>query len=174
MSKVSQLNSIITISRRCISTTASLAGKKNFTKFYLPNQRGTRTFREKLKTNPDPRYPMEMYGVRKTTIIDEFNNEVECPEKIPEFIVPDLKDFELKPYVSYRATPFTQSEFTAEDLFNAVYSQKIVDDWNNKQLNEDGSPKNPSEDELLTAEEAELRARKTGSDIFGEKPRCTL
>lgn len=174
MNRVSQLNSLITNGRRCISTTASLANKKNFTKFYLPNQRGTRAWREKQKTNPDPRYPMETYGVRNTTIIDEFGKKVECAEKIPEFIVPDLKDFELKPYVSYRATPFTQSEFTPEDLFNAVYSQKIVDDWNKKQLNEDGSSKNPSEDELLTAEEAKIRARKTGSDIFGELPRCTL
>lgn len=174
MNRVSQLNSIVTISRRCISTTPSLANKKNFTKFYLPNQRGTKSFRERQKTNPDPRYPLETYGVRNTTIIDEFGNKVDCAEKIPEFIVPDLKGFELKPYVSYRATPFTQSEFTAEDLFNAVYSQKIVDDWNTKQLNEDGSPKTPSEEELMTPEEAELRARKTGSDIFGDKPLCTL
>lgn len=168
------MNSIIKISHRCISTTASLAGKKNFTKFYLPNQRGTRAFREKQKTDPDPRYPLETYGVRDITIIDEFGKKVECAEKIPEFIVPDLNGFELKPYVSYRATPFTQNEFTPEDLFNAVYSQKIVDDWNSKQLNADGSPKNPSEDERLTPEEAEIRARKTGADIFGEKPRCTL
>lgn len=170
MNRISQLNGIITSTRRCISTTTSLAGKKNFRKFYLPNQRGTRSFRERQKTNPNPYIPIETYGVRRTTMADEFGNVVDVPEMIPEFIVPDLKDFPLKPYVSYRATPFTQGEFTPEDLFGAVYSQKIVDDWNKKQLNEDGSPKNPSEDELLSAEEACLQARKTGSDIFGDKP----
>lgn len=161
----------VNLARRCISTSSVVANKKNFRKFYIPSEvRGDRIFREKQKTNPDPRIPIETYGARGTTIKDENGNMVEVPEKIPEMIVPDLKDFPLKPYVSYRTAEFQQSEFTAEDLFNAVYSNKIVDDWNKKQLNEDGSPKTPSEEELLEPEEAFKRARKTGSDIFGEKP----
>lgn len=172
MNTVVSLKTSMHLARRCISTSAVLANKKNFRKFYIPPEvRGDKIFRERQKSeNPDTRIPIETYGVRSTTIVDEQGNKVDVPEKIPEFIVPDLTDFHLKPYVSYRTTDFEQSEFTAEDLFNAVYSNKIVEDWNKKQLNEDGSPKTPSEDELLEAEEAFVRARKTGSDIFGEKP----
>lgn len=171
MIKIAALKTPLSLARRCVSTTSVLAGKKNFRKFYIPPEvRGTRSFREQQKTNKrHPQIPLETYGARSTTITDDHGNEVEVAEKIPEFIVPDLTDFELKPYVSYRAADIQQSEFTAEDLFNAVYSNKIVDDWNKDQLNEDGSPKKPSEDELLGPEEAFLRARKTGSDIFGNK-----
>lgn len=170
MNRLSQLKSISTLGHRCISTTSALSdSKKNFRKFYLPNQRGTRAFREKQKTNPHPGIPIETYGVRETTIIDEYGNKVEVAEMIPDLIVPDLTDFDLKPYVSYRTKPFTQTEFTTEDLFNAVYSGKIIDDWNKKHLNEDGTSKDPSVDELLEPELAWLRARQTGSDIFGEE-----
>lgn len=173
MNRVVQLKNLPSLGHRCISTTSCLSSKKNFRKFYLPNQRGTRAFREAQKTNPHPRIPIETYGVRLTTDRDEHGNMVEVQEKIPEFIVPDLKDFKLKPYVSYRTNHFTQTEFTADDLFNAVYSKKVVDDWNSKQLNEDGSSKKPSPEEAMGPEEAWLRARKTGSDLFGEKPRDT-
>ncbi|XP_055318965.1 39S ribosomal protein L41, mitochondrial [Sitodiplosis mosellana] len=173
MNKVAALKTPVNLVRRCISTSSVVANKKNFRKFYIPPEvRGDRVFREKQKSNkPDERIPLETYGARATTILDDYGNKVEVAEMIPELIVPDLKDFPLKPYVSYRTADFQQSEFTAEDLFNAVYSNKIVEDWNKKQLNEDGTPKTPSEDELLEAEEAFVRARKTGSDIFGEKPR---
>lgn len=162
------------VARRSISTTGALASKKNFRKFYLPNERGTRKFREMQKTNPNPKILIDHRGVRETTIVDELGHIVEVQEKVPEMIVPDLTNFNLKPYVSYRTSNVVQSEFTPEDLFNAVYSTKILDDWNKKQLNEDGTSKKPSEEELLDAEEAFVRARKTGSDYFGEKPKCTL
>lgn len=173
MNKFIKLTSIrisTELTKRCISTTSSLAGKKNFRKFYIPPEvRGTRKFRERqLSDNPNPDFPVDKRGVRDTTI-NENGKFVEVPEMIPEMIVPSLKDFDLKPYVSYRTSEFTQTEFTAEDLFNAVYSNKVVEDWNKKKLNEDGSSQTPSEDELLGPEEAFLRARQTGSDIFGEK-----
>lgn len=171
MNKVISLKTPLNLARRCISTSSVVASKKNFRKFDIPSEvRGDRIFREKQKRDPHPKIPLTTYGARPTTVYDEYGNKVEVPEKIPELIVPDLKDFPLKAYVSYRTSEFQQSEFTAEDLFDAVYSNKIVDDYNKKQLNEDGSPKIPSQDELLEAEEAYIRARKTGSDIFGEKP----
>lgn len=171
MNKITSLTRSVDLTRRCISTSSALSSKKNFRKFYVPPEyRGTRDFRQRQRTNPHPRIPLETWGVRDITILDDHGNRVEVQEKIPELIVPDLTDCELKPYVSYRVADFTQSEFTAEDLFNAVYSNKIVDDWNKKQLNEDGTSKIPSEDELLGPDEAYSRARKTGSDIFGEKP----
>lgn len=156
----------LAISKRCISTTASLEGKKNFRKFLTPNMRGTRDFRKKQLTDPHPAIPYDLRGVRLTTYQDEKGRIVEVPEKIPQLVVPDLTDFGLKPYVSYRTPNITQTEFTTEDLFNAVYAKKIIDDWNNKQLNEDGTSKAPSEEELLDAKSAWNRAKKTGTDIF--------
>lgn len=169
MIKLASIRISTELARRCISTSSALAGKKNLRKFDIPSEvRGTRKFRERqMSDDPNPDYPVNKRGVRDTTIMED-GKLVEVPEMIPELIVPDLKDFDLKPYVSYRTSEFTQTEFTAEDLFNAVYSNKVVEDWNKKQLNEDGTSKNPSEHELLGPEEAFLRARQTGSDIFGE------
>ena len=41
---------------------------------------------------------------------------------------------QLKPYVSYRVPDVKQSEFTAKDLFNAVYAKPIVDDFQSGKL----------------------------------------
>lgn len=73
---------------------------------------------------------------------------------------------QLKPYVSYRVPEVTQSKFTAQDLFNAVYRLKIVDDFKNNKLKENGEPIEPSEEELLNSEQAKLKAKQTGSDLF--------
>ena len=73
---------------------------------------------------------------------------------------------QLKPYVSYRTPDVVQSEFTSRDLFDAVYSEKIVTDFKDRKLREMGEPLEPSQEELLTPEEAYNQARKTGTDIF--------
>jgi large subunit ribosomal protein L41 len=72
----------------------------------------------------------------------------------------------LKPYVSYQAPDVVQSEFTPKDLFDAVYSEKIVNDFKNGTLSETGEALEPSAEEQLTPEEAYIQARKTGTDIF--------
>lgn len=72
----------------------------------------------------------------------------------------------MKPYVSYRAPDVTQAPFTAKDLFNVVYAKKIVEDFKASKLDEDGQPLEPSEEEKMTAEEARIKARQTGSDMF--------
>jgi len=78
--------------------------------------------------------------------------------------------FQLKPYVSYRAPEIKREEFTAQALFDSVYREKIVEDFKNNDLLEDGTPKNPTPEEQLTADDALLYARRTGSDIFAEDP----
>lgn len=85
---------------------------------------------------------------------------------IPEIIVPSLKEFNLKPYVAYHEKEVTQSEFTPQDLFDAIYAPKVVDDFKNEKLAEDGTPLNPNDYEKLTAEEAKVLAGKTGCDIW--------
>ncbi|CAB0016765.1 unnamed protein product [Nesidiocoris tenuis] len=91
------------------------------------------------------------------------------PEMQPELVVPDLTDFKLKPYVSYRVTDIAQSEFTPHDLFLAVYSEKIVRDMKEGKLDDQGNPKEPSPEEKLTSDEAWVNARRSGADIFAAR-----
>lgn len=156
--------SLALLPRRFISTTATNQGKKNFKKFLLYNKRGPRLFKkERHLANPD--MPLDKRGVRDTGFIVG-QDYIEVPEKIPDLIVPDLTGCQFKPYVSYKTPEVVQTEFTSEDLFNAVYSQKILEDFKNGNLNEDGSSKQPSKQESMSPEEAHASARKTGSDIF--------
>ncbi|KAM8713458.1 hypothetical protein ACLKA7_013726 [Drosophila subpalustris] len=155
----------IKLQQRTISTTAQMAGKRNFRKFNVYGKRGTRVVKEAQRTLASPPVAVHKRGVRDTGITVN-GQYVEIPEKIPDIIVPDLTGCKLKPYVSYKAPDVVQSEFTSLDLFNAVYSQKIIEDFKAGQLKADGSPKEPSANEQLTPQEALLRARRTGSDIF--------
>lgn len=159
------LSGLSNVIKRSISTTALLNGKRNFRKFLLYNKRGTRLFKKQRITNPDPELPIDRRGVKDTGYTFK-GKYVEVAEKIPQIIVPDLTGCQLKPYVSYKAPEVIQSEFTSQDLFNAVYAEKIIDDFKNKRINDDGSPVQPSDNEKLTSDEAWMRARKTGSDIF--------
>ncbi|KAL1138732.1 hypothetical protein AAG570_008794 [Ranatra chinensis] len=148
---------------RTFSTSSRLLGKRNFRKFIIPN-RGTEILKKTQKSNPDPRIP-----VYSKSIYKDGDKYVVVPEKIPELIVPDLTGFELKPYVSYRVPDIVQSEFSSKDLFNSVYAKKIAEDFKAGKLDKDGNSLEPSEEELMTPEEARIRARKTGSDIFTER-----
>ncbi|XP_022802158.1 39S ribosomal protein L41, mitochondrial-like [Stylophora pistillata] len=40
--------------------------------------------------------------------------------KVPQFVVPDLTGFELKPYVSMKAPKTSSPELTAEDLLKNI------------------------------------------------------
>lgn len=91
------------------------------------------------------------------------------PEKVPELIVPSLEGFKLKPYVSYRVEEFDQGTFTAQDLFDMIYAKKIEQDFINGELDENGEPLNPSENEQLTPQQAKDNAAKTGCDIFDDR-----
>ncbi len=83
--------------------------------------------------------------------------------------------FQFQPYVSYRCNDVVHPEFTARDLFDAVYGDKIEKDFSEGKLDEDGNPLEPSDDEKLTATEAFNRARKTGTDLFTQdRPYPTL
>jgi len=152
--------------RRSFSTSTVRSGKRNFKNFILYN-RGTNQFKKQQQENPNTDFKITDYGVRETTV-RVGRKFVTIQEKIPDIIVPDLDDFNLKPYVSYRVPEITQSQFTAQDLFDAVYRQKIVDDFKNKKLKENGEPMEPSAEESLTPEQAKIKARQTGSDLFSQ------
>ncbi|OQR79801.1 39S ribosomal protein L41 [Tropilaelaps mercedesae] len=144
---------------RGICTSSVRLGKKNFRKFWIPNSvRGTIHDRE------NPNLEDESFGQRMPYLYG--TKEIEL-EMIPEIIVPNLKDFKLKPYVSYNVPDVVQSEFTAEDLFEAIYSEKIENDFREGKLDADGNPVEPSPEEKMTKEEAWANAKKTGADLFG-------
>lgn len=162
MSKILALLNLV--SKRNISVTAPREGKRNFRKFVIPNKRGSRHFKQN-QTTQNRELEVDHRGVRDVGYI--LNGRfVQVPEMIPELIVPDLKDCELKPYVSYKAEDVIQSEFTPQQLFDAVYSKKIVTDFKQGKLDANGQPLEPSEEENLQPKEAVARAKRTGSDIF--------
>ena len=66
----------------------------------------------------------------------------------------DLTDCELKPYVSYRTKEIYQEPLTAKDLFNAIYGHKMLRDFKEEKLDENGCSLEPSEEEQLTPDEA--------------------
>ena len=88
------------------------------------------------------------------------------PEMTPQLVVPDLTGFTLKPYVSYRTAEVYQEPLTSQDLFNVAYGKKMLADYQEGKLDSVGRPLEPSQAEAMTAEEAEAKARQTGSDIF--------
>uniref|UniRef100_A0AAQ6AAG7 39S ribosomal protein L41, mitochondrial n=3 Tax=Amphiprion TaxID=80969 RepID=A0AAQ6AAG7_AMPOC len=48
---------------------------------------------------------------------------------IPEFVVPHLEGFKLKPYVSYRSPKGTEAPLTAQSLFAEVVAPQIEKDF---------------------------------------------
>ena len=84
---------------------------------------------------------------------------VHVAEMEPELVVPDLTDFKLKPYVSYRTEEVYTNPFTAKELFNNVYASSV------KKAFEDNKVENfevPAE----KIDEARLKAMQTGADLF--------
>ncbi|NXS63761.1 RM41 protein, partial [Brachypteracias leptosomus] len=49
-------------------------------------------------------------------------------QMVPQFIVPDLQGFKLKPYVSYRAPEGSEPPMTAKQLFTEVVAPRIEKD----------------------------------------------
>lgn len=83
-------------------------------------------------------------------------------EMEPELIVPDLTDFKLKPYVSYRAGDIEEPPLTAQKIFDKVYAPEIL-----RRIEAGKSIK-----ARLTARDihlAKVKARQTGSDLMSVK-----
>ena len=144
--------------------------------FGFLHQRLRRAVKSRRIVEAFPDLPRHTYGVRDVVVEHPSGRREFIEELAPQLVVPpDVdKDEEtpLKPYVSYRTRDIQQEEFTAKDLFNAVYAKKIIKDFKEGKLDEDGRPLEPSPEEALTADDAYIAARKTGSDIFeGGAPR---
>lgn len=59
-------------------------------------------------------------GVRNTGFHTRKAGYIIVYRKVPQFIVPDLTGFELKPYVSYKAPKTALPELTAGDLLTSI------------------------------------------------------
>jgi len=160
---------VSSVSKRNLSISSVQDGKfiQTIKQFPLYNKRGTRQFKKnQMQRHPMfPDIPIHRNGVRNVGI-QHFSRGEFVPEKVPELIVPDLTGCKLKPYVSYATKEIHQEELTSKDLFNVIYGPKIIADFKAGKLDENGNPVEPSELEQQSAEEAYIRARQTGSDIF--------
>ncbi|ELV13109.1 39S ribosomal protein L41, mitochondrial [Tupaia chinensis] len=54
---------------------------------------------------------------------------VQIKEMVPEFVVPDLTGFKLKPYVNYRAPAGAETPLTAKELFLKAVAPAIEKDF---------------------------------------------
>ncbi|ODM93895.1 39S ribosomal protein L41, mitochondrial [Orchesella cincta] len=153
---------------RQISVSSSLYGKRNIRKFFLGNKRG-RDYIGKLKWKekllPGIQFTVKASGFHYDGVYHK------VPEMIPDIIVPDLTDFKLKPYVSYKTADIYQTEFTPENLFESVYKNKIVRDFKNNKLDDQGNPLEPNEMEKLTPEEAWIIAKNPAAISLAKEPK---
>lgn len=53
---------------------------------------------------------------------------IKIKEMVPEFVVPNLTGFKLKPYVSYKTPKGTEPPLTAKQLFMDVVAPQIEKD----------------------------------------------
>lgn len=124
------------------------------------------------------------YGTRPIGYKDGTSFKI-IPEMIPEIVVPDLTGFkaspqsflnthklinfhfpQLKPYVSYKVEDIVTPPMTPEELFGAIYVQKITEDFAKGKLGPNGEPLEPSPEEKLSGEEAKERALRIKTDII--------
>lgn len=154
---------------RCLHITPCLKGRphgddpvKNFDIFKWPNEVST----------------FEHYKMPQELLDNEFNYPicrdtmgirwpgywfrrkfVYVKEMEPELVVPDLTDFKLKPYVSYKTEEVDTPPFTAKTLFDAVYAPEIRKQFENNQLEK-------LELDQQNVDKARIEAMKVGSDMF--------
>ncbi|KAM8865718.1 large ribosomal subunit protein mL41 [Synchiropus picturatus] len=76
-------------------------------------------------------------GARPTGLKVSSSKFLAIPAMIPEFVVPDLEGFKLKPYVSYRAPKGSEAPVTAESLFAEVVAPKIQKDFEEGKFSKD-------------------------------------
>ncbi|XP_051832818.1 39S ribosomal protein L41, mitochondrial isoform X2 [Antechinus flavipes] len=77
------------------------------------------------------RGPRTFYKGRgaKFTGFSKSGKFVMVKEMVPEFVVPDLTGFKLKPYVSYRVPAGTDEPLTAKQLFMEAVAPSIEKDF---------------------------------------------
>ncbi|KAG9261957.1 39S ribosomal protein L41, mitochondrial [Astyanax mexicanus] len=75
-----------------------------------------------------PRTFYKSRGAMPAGVLTSSRKFIPVREMIPEFVVPNLEGFNLKPYVSYKAPAGTEQPMTAESLFAQVVAPQIERD----------------------------------------------
>ncbi|XP_029470334.1 39S ribosomal protein L41, mitochondrial [Rhinatrema bivittatum] len=75
-----------------------------------------------------PRAAPKWKGPKRTGFHTPSAKFVSVKEMIPEFVVPDLTGFRLKPYVSYKAPEGTEETPTAKKLFDELIAPQMEKD----------------------------------------------
>ncbi|XP_062938670.1 large ribosomal subunit protein mL41 [Cynocephalus volans] len=68
-------------------------------------------------------------GAKRTGVLAADCRFVQVKEMVPEFVVPDLSGFKLRPYVSYRAPAGTDAPLTARRLFLDTVAPAVEKDF---------------------------------------------
>ncbi|KAM9642031.1 large ribosomal subunit protein mL41 [Trichechus inunguis] len=68
-------------------------------------------------------------GAKGTGVHAPGRKFVMIKEMVPEFVVPDLTGFKLKPYVNYRVPAGTETPLTAKQLFLQAVAPAIEKDF---------------------------------------------
>ncbi|XP_028628612.1 39S ribosomal protein L41, mitochondrial [Grammomys surdaster] len=76
-----------------------------------------------------PRTFTKSRGAKKTGIYTSDRKFVQIKEMVPEFVVPNLTGFKLKPYVNYRAPAGIDTPLTAKALFLETAAPAIEKDF---------------------------------------------
>ena len=165
--------SVLSAARQFSTSAAKLnSGLINFKKIEAFNKRWSKKHKKMIFNKKNQEKPkgfedavIERYGTKPTGIYHAGFFE-HVPEKVPELVVPDLSECELRPYVSYATEDVYQDELTSQDLFNVIYGRKIIEDFKTNKLDADGNSVEPSALEQMSPDNAAMLARQTGSDIF--------
>ncbi|NWS49858.1 RM41 protein, partial [Probosciger aterrimus] len=75
-----------------------------------------------------PRTHYKGRGARRAGVLTSSKKFIRIPQMVPQFIVPDLAGFKLKPYVSYRAPEGSEPPATAKQLFTELVAPRIEKD----------------------------------------------
>ncbi|KAH1179389.1 39S ribosomal protein L41, mitochondrial [Mauremys mutica] len=75
-----------------------------------------------------PRSHNKGRGARKLGYLTLGGKFIKIKEMVPEFVVPNLTGFKLKPYVSYKTPKGTEPPLTAKQLFMDVVAPQIEKD----------------------------------------------
>ncbi|KAG9472555.1 large ribosomal subunit protein mL41 [Eleutherodactylus coqui] len=67
-------------------------------------------------------------GAKRVGYLTRFRKFVKVKEMVPEFVVPDLSGFKLRPYVSCRAPEGTEEQMTAKKLFMETAAAAVEKD----------------------------------------------
>ncbi|XP_015734141.1 39S ribosomal protein L41, mitochondrial [Coturnix japonica] len=67
-------------------------------------------------------------GAKKMGVLTRNGKFILIKQMVPQFVVPDLAGFKLKPYVSYRAPAGTEPALTARRIFDELVAPRIERD----------------------------------------------